>query len=56
MQRIVFTRAGARTAMALGHDSASGEELAQFLEWGAQAVRPRTTSSPSSAKGAVTGS
>ena len=38
MQRIVFTRAGARTAMAPGHDSASGEELAQFLEWGAQAV------------------
>jgi hypothetical protein len=38
MQRIVFTRAGARTAMAPGHDSASGEELAQFLEWGAQVV------------------
>jgi hypothetical protein len=38
MQRIVFTRAGARTAMAPGHDSSSGEELAQFLEWAAQAV------------------
>ena len=35
MQRIVFTRAGARTAMAPGQDSSSGEELAQFLEWGA---------------------
>ena len=38
MQRIVYTRAGARTAMAPGHDSSSGEELAQFLEWGAHAV------------------
>ncbi len=38
MQRIVFTRDGARTAMAPGHDSSSGEELAQFLEWAAVAV------------------
>ena len=47
MQRIVYTRAGARTAMAPGHANSSGEELAQFLEWGRTPCRPRTTSSPS---------
>jgi Clostripain family len=38
MQRMVFTRAGARATTAPGHDSSSAEELAQFLEWGALAV------------------
>ena len=56
MQRIVFTRAGARSAMAPGHDSSSGEELAQFLEWGAQAVPAENYVIAISATGAASGS
>lgn len=38
MVRTVISRSGVRSEPASGHDSASGEELAQFLEWGVRTI------------------